>query len=385
VTDAASPFQPDVAAPPPEPGAGEPVEHPDLKKLGDALRDRLEVRSLALTGLFVLAAFYTLYFARAFFLPIVLAMLLNFLLSPLIRALKRGRIPEPLGAALVMLALLGVAGGSIYELVGPAREWVAKLPSNMHDAQDRLRQIRKPVEQVSKTAEQVEQVAKITDQPKTPEVVVKGPTLTERLFGTTQTIVASLIEVIILLYFLLAAGDLFLQKFIKVLPQLRDKKKAVAIARETEASISTYLVTVTLVNLGLGITVAVVMFLLKMPNPLLWGALAALAEFVPYLGATALMTLLALAGLVTFDQVGHALLVPAAYLGVNFLQSQFISPLVLGRRLTLNPVAIFIGLVFWWWIWGVPGAFVAVPLIATFKIFCDHIEALAPIGEFLGR
>ena len=87
----------------------------------------------------------------------------------------------------------------------------------------------------------------------------------------------------------------------------------------------------------------------------------------------------------TFDHVGHALLVPASYLAVNTLQSQFISPLVLGRRLTLNPVAIFVSLVFWWWIWGVPGAFIAVPLIATFKIFCDHIEVLAPIGEFLGR
>ena len=94
--------------------------------------------------------------------------------------------------------------------------------------------------------------------------------------------------------------------------------------------------------------------------------------------------ILSLAGLVTFDQVGHAFLVPAAYLAVNFLQSQFLTPLILGRRLTLNPVAIFVGLVFWFWIWGVPGAFVAVPLIATFKIFCDHIEALAPIGEFLG-
>jgi predicted PurR-regulated permease PerM len=193
------------------------------------------------------------------------------------------------------------------------------------------------------------------------------------------------VEVIILLYFLLAAGDLFLQKLIKVLPQFRDKKKAVSIARETEASISTYLVTVTLVNLTLGLAVAGVMYLLGMPNPLLWGALAALVEFVPYLGATALVAVLSLAGLVTFEQIGHALLVPAAYLGVNILQSQFISPLILGRRLTLNPVAIFVGLVFWWWIWGVPGAFIAVPLLATFKIFCDHIEALAPIGEFLGR
>jgi predicted PurR-regulated permease PerM len=366
------------------PPEGEPVSRPDIRKLGDALRDRVEIRSLSITGLFVLASLYTLYFARDFFLPIVVAVLLDFLLSPLIRGLKRARLPEPLGAALVVIALLGTAGVAVYGLIEPAKEWATKLPASMREAEDRLRKLRGPVEQVSKTAEQVEEATKL-DEPETQEVVVKGPSLTERLFGTTQTIVATTIEVIILLYFLLAAGDLFLQKLIKVLPQFRDKKKAVTIARETEASVSTYLVTVTLMNIGLGITVAAVMFLLGMPNPILWGAMAALAEFVPYLGATALIAVLTLAGLVTFDQVGHALLIPAAYLGVNVLQSQFIYPLVLGHRLTLNPVAILVGLVFWWWIWGIPGAFLAVPLLATFKIFCDHIEALAPIGEFLGR
>jgi predicted PurR-regulated permease PerM len=385
VTQGTSAFEPDVPGPAPDPAAGAAVEQPDIKKLGEALRERVEIRSISITGLFVLAALYTLYFARAFFLPIVLAVLLDFLLSPLIRALKRARVPEPLGAALVIVGLLGTAGVAVYGLVGPAREWGAKLPASMREAENRLRKLRTPVEQVSKTAEQVEQVAKVDNGAKTQEVVVKGPTLTERLFGTTQTLIASAFEVVILLYFLLAAGDLFLQKLIKVLPQFRDKKKAVAIARETEASISTYLVTVTLVNLALGLAVGIVMFLLKMPNPLLWGALAALAEFIPYLGASAVVTLLTLAGLVTFEQVGHALLIPAAYLGVNVLQSQLLAPLILGRKLTLNPVAIFVGLVFWWWIWGVPGAFIAVPLIATFKIFCDHIEALAPIGEFLGR
>jgi predicted PurR-regulated permease PerM len=380
-----SAFEPDVPGPASDPAAGAAVEQPDIKKLGEALRERVEIRSISITGLFVLAALYTLYFARAFFLPIVLAVLLDFLLSPLIRALKRARVPEPLGAALVIVGLLGTAGVAVYGLVGPAREWGAKLPASMREAENRLRKLRTPVEQVSKTAEQVEQVAKVDNGAKTQEVVVKGPTLTERLFGTTQTLIASAFEVVILLYFLLAAGDLFLQKLIKVLPQFRDKKKAVAIARETEASISTYLVTVTLVNLALGLAVGIVMFLLKMPNPLLWGALAALAEFIPYLGASAVVTLLTLAGLVTFEEVGHALLIPAAYLGVNVLQSQLLAPLILGRKLTLNPVAIFVGLVFWWWIWGVPGAFIAVPLIATFKIFCDHIEALAPIGEFLGR
>ncbi|MFL5447107.1 MAG: AI-2E family transporter [Gemmatimonadales bacterium] len=385
MTQGTSAFEPEVPEAVSDPAAGAAVEQPDIKKLGEALRERVEIRSISITGLFVLAAMYTLYFARAFFLPIVLAVLLDFLLSPLIRALKRARVPEPLGAALVIVGLLGTAGIAVYGLVGPAREWGAKLPASMREAENRLRKLRTPVEQVSKTAEQVEQAAKVDNGTKTPEVVVKGPSLTERLFGTTQTLIASAFEVIILLYFLLAAGDLFLQKLIKVLPQFRDKKKAVTIARETEASISTYLVTVTLVNLALGLAVAIVMFLLKMPNPLLWGAMAALAEFIPYLGASALVVLLTLAGLVTFEQVGHALLVPLAYLGVNVLQSQLLSPLILGRRLTLNPVAIFVGLVFWWWIWGVPGAFIAVPLIATFKIFCDHIEALAPIGEFLGR
>jgi predicted PurR-regulated permease PerM len=382
VTDGTSAFEPDV--PEPTPAADQAGAQPDIGKLGEALRERLEIRSVAITGLFVLAAFYTLYFAKAFFLPIVLAVLLDFLLSPLIRGLKRARIPEPLSAALVIIAFLGAAGLAVYGLVGPAKEWAARLPQSMREAEDRLYKLRGPVEQVSKTAEQVEEVTTM-NKPETQEVVVKGPSLTERLFGTTQTIVASTVEVIILLYFLLAAGDLFLQKLIKVLPQFRDKKKAVTIARETETSISTYLVTVTLMNIGLGITVAVAMFLLGMPNPLLWGAMAAVVEFVPYLGATALVAVLSLAGLVAFDHVGHALLVPVTYLAVNILQSQFIYPLVLGHRLTLNPVAILVGLVFWWWIWGIPGAFLAVPLLATFKIFCDHIEALAPIGEFLGR
>jgi len=381
-------LRPDVATPGESPAdasvEGGAVEHPDLRKLGDALRDRVEVRSVAITGLFILAVLYTLFFARAFLLPIILAVLLDFLLSPLIRTLKRFRIPEPLGAALVILGLLGLLGGAAYSLADPAREWVQKAPQSIATVQSRLRELRRPVDQVTRTAEQVEAAtegAKGGPQ----EVVVRGPRLSERIFGTTQSLLTGTLETLILLYFLLAAGDLFLQKLIKVLPLLRDKKKAVAIARETEASISTYLLTVAVVNVGLGIAVTLVMLLLKMPNALLWGSLAALAEFIPYIGATMMLGLLAMAGLVAFPDLGHALLVPGAYLAVNLIQANFVSPTVLGRRLTLNPVAILVGLVFWWWIWGVGGAFIAVPLLATFKIFCDHIESLAPIGEFLGE
>jgi predicted PurR-regulated permease PerM len=131
--------------------------------------------------------------------------------------------------------------------------------------------------------------------------------------------------------------------------------------------------------------VAAAMALLGVPNAVLWGVLAVVLEYVPYIGAFALAGILTLVGLTTFDDTLRALMVPGAYVAINFVQGNFLVPMVLGRRLTLNPVAIFIGLVFFWWIWGVAGAFLAVPILATFKIFCDHIETLQPIGEFLGK
>jgi predicted PurR-regulated permease PerM len=377
----ASALTPDVA-PASAPAEGAVVEQPDLRRLGDAL-DRVEIRSIAITGLFVLAVLYTVYFTRAILLPIVLAVLLDFLLSPVIRGLKRLRIKEPVGAVLVILLLLGALGGGIYSLAEPAQVWMARAPESLKLLQTRLRVVRRPVEQMTRTAEQVEAATEVKKSGP-PEVIVRGPRLSDRLFGSTQLFVAGALETLVLLYFLLAVGDLFLQKLIRVLPQFKDKKMAVAIARETEASVSTYLFTITLVNLALGTVVMLLMLAVGMPNPMLWGTLAALAEFIPYLGSTALLATLTLAGLVTFPSVGHALLVPGSYLAVNLVQANFISPVVLGRRLTLNPVAILVGLIFWWWIWGVAGALIAVPLLATLKIFCDHIESLAPIGEFLG-
>ena len=349
-----------------------------------AARSGLDPRTVGIMGIFLLGILYTLYFARAFLLPITIATLLNFLLSPAVRALKRLRLPEPLGAALVVLGLLGLSGVGAYQIAGPAQEWLAKGPGSLSQAWSRLEGLRRPVERVTHTAEQVEQAASGRG-PQPREVVVRGPTFGARLFGATQSVLTASLGIVILLYFLLATGDLFLLKLVRVLPQFGDKRKAVSIMKETETSISRYLVTVALVYLGQGIAVGLVMYLIGMPNAALWGALAGAAEFIPYVGALTLVVILALAGLATFDHVGHALLVPGAYLLVTLLQSQVVTPMVLGHRLALNPVAIFIGLAFWLWIWGLPGAFIAVPLLATLKICCDHIEMLAPVGEFLGE
>ena len=373
----------DLQAPqtPAEPGA----KAPDLERTEAAI-ERPRSRSIEMTMLTVLALLYSLYFARIFLIPIVFALLLNFLLSPIIRLLGRARIKPPLGAAIVVLLLLASIGGAVYELAGPAQGWAAIAPQSFARAQVQLRKIIRPMQQVSKNVEQAADAVGGPDA-KSKGVVVQtaGQTLSSRLFGTTQRLAAGLVEVFILLYFLLAGGDLFLQKLIKVLPHFNDKVKAVDIARATESAVSAYLTTTLLVNVMEGALVAAVFWMLGMPNVLLWGALVACLEFVPYLGALTAVVVFTLAGLSTFPDLAHALMIPGSFLAINLIQANFATPLVLGHRLTLNPVAIFIGLAFFFWIWGVAGAFLAVPLLATFKIFCDHIVSLAAIGEFLGQ
>ena len=369
---------PTASAEPAQPGG--PV--PDIEKTEDALTVK---RPATLAILTVLAVLYSLYFARDFLVPIVFAVLLNFLLSPLVRALTRWRIPPPLSGAVIVLALLAALGGGAYALSGPAYGWIATAPASISKAESKLRGLIRPVQQVGTTMERAAGAIG-SDSRKGGQVIVEeGPSISSRIFGGTERLIAAILEIVILLYFLLAGGDLFLQKLIKVLPHFSDKIKAVEIARATESAVSAFLSTALLVNIAEGVVVALVLWMLGMPNAPLWGVTVAILEFVPYLGALACVAILTIAGLTTFDNVGRALLVPGSFLLINLIQGNVVSPLLLGHRLTLNPVAIFIGLAFFFWIWGVPGAFLAVPLLATLKIFCDHITSLAAVGEFLGQ
>jgi len=344
--------------------------------------DRLARASFALMGLFILALFYTIHAGRVFFLPIALAILLDFLLGPAVRQMKRVGIPEAIGAALILLALLLSLATSVYYLAEPAREWLATVPSSVRQAESKIRIFRRPMQQVSQTAEQVERATKVAPS-STPEVKVKGPGLAERLFGTTESIIVGAIEVVVLLYFLLASGERLLQKIARLLPHRRNREDAVAIAREAEASISRYLLTQSAINLGEGIVVAIAMALIGVPNPLIWGACTALVEYVPYVGATVLAGVLTLVGFTTFSSPAQIALVPGVFLAIVGVVANFVTPHVLGRHLLLSPLAVFVGLVFWSWIWGVPGTFLAVPLLATFRIVCDRVDSLKPVGALL--
>jgi predicted PurR-regulated permease PerM len=342
--------------------------------------------SLSLAILATLAVVYTLYFGRSFFLPIFFAVELNFLLSPAIRwARRRLHIPAPLSAAILILSLAGGLGLGVYELAAPAQGWLTSAPATLGKAGAKLHKILKPVEQVSRTADQMDKVTSVSGPSPNRTVVVAGPSMGSRFFGTTQSIIGALLEVLVLLYFLLAAGDFFLQKTIKVAARPASRRTAVEIAHQIEASISRYLVTTAILNLVEGAVFTLIMFLLGMPNPFLWGALVACLEFIPYVGALTIVAILAIAALTVFDGVGHALLIPGSFIALNLVQGNLIGPMVMGHRLSLNPVAIFIGVAFWWEIWGIAGAFLSVPMLASLKIVCDHVEWLGGVGEFLGQ
>jgi predicted PurR-regulated permease PerM len=345
----------------------------------------LDIRSLSLTGLFVLATFYTLYFARDFILPILLAWILSSLLAPVVRALKRIRIAEPLSALLIICALLGTLSLGIYRMSEPVASWIQRAPQVLTDVRAKLQNFIRPVAEVQETTKEIEKMAGLGNDQQAAAVELKKPGLGQVVFSGAKDFVLSAGVMLILLYFLLASGDLFLLKLVKVLPTLENKKVAVEIYRRIEKDVSTYLSVVTLIYIGFGCVIGVAMYLLGMPNPWLWGVMAAVLSYIPYLGALVGLTTVTLVAILTFEDVFRIVLVPLVYFTVDTIQANLIFPMALGRRLALNPVMIFIWLIFCGWIWGIIGALLAVPLLAIIKIICDQVEQLAPVGEFLGR
>ena len=359
---------------------------PDISKLTEMLKGPIDIRSLALTGLFIFAVVYALTVARAVFLPIAVALILSFLLAPFIRILKKLWIPESLGAALVLFALGGIVIYSISQLAEPAFDWLAKAPAALDAIESQLKAVKESVLHMSQATEVIEKLTNLDGEvPKRRLVELKGPSLGGTLIGVTMEFLAGFIATVILLYFLLASGDLFLEKLVKVLPTFSNKRRAVEIVREIEKSISAHLVTVTCINIGLGVAIGFTMYFMGMPNPILWGVMGGILNFVPYVGSVFGVVLVTLVAALTFQQLGWILLVGAAYWMLTTVEGTFLTPMILGKQLTLNPVVVLLSVFLWGWIWGIPGALLAVPLVASLKIICDHLEPLASVGEFLGR
>jgi predicted PurR-regulated permease PerM len=340
------------------------------------------LRSVSLMILATLAVVAALFFGRVFFVPIALALLLSALLRPLVRGLENLHIPSTAGAAIVVLTLLGLLIGSGYAVAPPVKSWIVEAPATFKAAKARLAKARRSLDRVSDAAQGLGQSSSATTNAPTVPAV---PPFIGDLFGTTAALIAGTAEVLLLLFLLLASGDHFLHRLVGVLPVLSDKKAAVQISREVQTAVGRYIATTLFINLGQGVIVGLALWGLGMPNPGIWGALTVVLEFIPYLGAAFMIGLLTIAALGQFPDTAHILLVPATYLVITTLQNNVVSPMAYGQRLKLNPVAVFIGVLFWWVLWGVAGAFLAVPFFATVKIICDHVEPLGPLGQFLAE
>src|SRR5581483_3925070 len=350
-------------------------------------RAEVGTHSFALTALLVFAVIYTMYFARSLLLPMVLSLLLSYLLAPLVRALAKIKIPRTIGAAVVMLTLIGVMVGAVSRFTTPAAAWMEHLPYSVQRLQERLSPLKKPIQQVSDASAQIEKIAapESKDPKKSVVEVNQHKSISGILLTQTPEFLTESVTMLILLYFLLVYDEFFLTKLIKVIPRLEDKKRAITIAHEIENCVSRYLLTITLINIGLGTVIAIAMYFLGLPNPLLWGAMAATLNFVPYLGAIMGIVTMTLAAVLSSDSLSWALVFPATYLAIAMIEGNFITPTILGHSLAMNPIVILVALMFWGWIWGFAGVILAVPILATLKIFCDHVQPLAPLGEFLSR
>jgi predicted PurR-regulated permease PerM len=334
------------------------------------------------TGILILMSFYTVYISAPVLIPVTIAVLISMLLAPFMTVFDSMKLPRPLGAAILMAAVvIGLAAGA-YALSGPARDWLQRLPQSGAKIDAMLRSFKEPFAQIQQATEEIASTA-MANRPNTPQrVQVATPGLTERLLGGGAQFAAGVSVVFVLVYFLLSAGDTFLRKLVSVIPSFRDKKRTVDIIRSIESDISFYLVMMLVINAGLGLGVAAITAVLGIPDPLLWGALTLTLSFAPYIGELAIAITLFVVSMVTFDTLGNALIAPAAYV-VLMSSVHLVVPFIVRRRLLLNPVAIFVAIIFLGWIWGVPGALLAVPLLASLKTICERVDQLNPIAAFL--
>jgi predicted PurR-regulated permease PerM len=355
--------------------------------LAETLRHSLPppARSLALLGLLLIAVGVVLYLARVVFIPLAFALMLSFLLSPLMMRLERLRLPRPLGAALIVVALLGSAGFAALQLADPAAEWVGRSPAVLQTLERKVRPWRRPVKDVSQLAERVERITQV-DQKKAPqEVTLERPSILSTAFDTVWTVGASALVALFALYFMLLSGEVLMGRVIAWVPDLRSQRRTADVLDSIQRGMSRYLGTVFCINLTVGAAVGTGMYFLHMPNPVLWGAVAAIVNFVPYVGPLVGIVTVGAVALATFDKPAAALAPPLFYLILTSIEGNVLTPLILGRTTELDPLAIFIWLLFWGWLWGVPGAIVAVPLLMLIKLTCEKSRVLAPIAALLSR
>jgi predicted PurR-regulated permease PerM len=357
--------------------AGEPVKVEEPQP-----RTRTSMSLVVLCGLAVIGA---MYFAKDLLVPLALAIFLALLLRPLLKPMRKLHLPDFASSAILVLAVTAVILLGVYKLAGQAQEWLTHAPDTMARVSKMLPTKSGPFGDFQKTKDAVNDLTKSSSGQKSIPVEISSPDLAITVVGASGHVVASAIIALVVAFFLLALSDVLLNQAVESRPLFNEKKNIVQLVQNVEFGISRYLLTVTLINIGLGVITALTMWLLRIPNPILWGVMATTLNYVPHVGAFLCMIVLFFVGAVTHESLSYGGLVAGCFAVITFIESYFVTPMTLSKSLQLSPLAVILSVLFWGWLWGIPGGLMAAPLLAVAKIICDQFEATKGLAVFLGE
>lgn len=346
--------------------------------------------SFPIWGTFWLLLIYGLIYASDLLIPVTAAILGYFLLNAPRRWLSRVGIPATVSAALFTILLIASLFLGGLALAEPMYDFVTDIPSLVDEVLASLNGPGGLLEPFSRAAEATQeaveeaQAASGEAVPVEVAVVNEGPGLGGSVMTVAPGLLSQLVLAVALLYFLVASGDLFIQKAVQAADRFEDKRQTVVTIRTIEARLGNYLGAITLINAGLGVVIGTAMWLWGMPSPAMIGAMAMVLNFIPFVGAVVGSLVAAVIAFVAFGTVGAAAAVFATYYALTAFEGQFVTPTLVGQRLRLNVVAVFLAVAFFAWIWSIMGMVVAVPMLIVIKVVCDSIPRLRRIGLFLG-
>lgn len=332
----------------------------------------------------LVAAGVAVYFARPVFLPITAAFVLSVLLAPAAEWLRRRHIPNGLRAFIAVAATFSIFTGGVYLVIQPGAAWIENLPSVISQAKEKLVGMREAVEKVQDVSAQVNELTELGAPAENEVVVVEGPGLGDSLVASARTIIVQIIFAAVLTFFFLSARLDIRRKLLLLRRTRRGMMQSLRMINAVEEKVGSYMLTMFVINFGLGCVTTIAMWAIGMPSPFVWGGLAAILNFIPYIGPILLTVLLALSGIVQFDTPLEMATPALIYVALNFIESNVITPMLIGVRLTISPLAVILNISFWTWIWGPAGAIISIPILVIFKTVCDYSETMRPLGLLLG-
>ncbi|HEY8878781.1 MAG TPA: AI-2E family transporter [Roseateles sp.] len=342
----------------------------------------------ALRGLFLIALVFAVREARPLLAPVLVAVMLTFALAPAVRWLHQRGVPTSLGALLLVLALLLSTVSVATSLARPAARWWEAAPTTLAQLLDQIEKLRDAVPGLSRQPPPTTRAGRTALPQPAPDplkerLASEGVALTGLVLARGLSFLLAAAATVILTYFLLASEHWLLSRTVEAMPRRRSRALLLGGVRAAQREISRYLAAVGLINAAVGLITALALWMLGLPNPTLWGFLTALLCFIPYLGPMALMALLLLAGISSFE-TGPEVFGPAvAFMVIHAVESNIVSPVIVGRRLALSTVSVFLSVLFWGWLWGIVGALLAVPLLIALRSLCRRRRGLRLLRLFL--